>query len=89
MDDLREKIDELDRKILELIAERFRVVREIAEYKKQHNLPIEDKEREEAIREKYMEFSDRIPEEFLVEFWDTMMYYSKKVQEGVINDEHN
>jgi len=87
MDELRKRIDELDRRILELIAERFDVVREIAEYKKEHHLPVEDREREEVVREKYMEFSDRIPKEFLEEFWDTMMYYSKKVQEEVISGE--
>lgn len=77
MQDLRKEIDEVDKKILELITRRFEIIREIALYKKKHHLPIEDKEREEEVYKKYKEFSDRIPKEFLEEFWDTMMYYSK------------
>lgn len=87
MQDLRKEIDEVDKKILELITRRFEIVREIALYKKKHHLPIEDKEREEEVYKKYKEFSDRIPKEFLEEFWDTMMYYSKKLQEEIISGE--
>lgn len=49
MKELRERIDEIDIRILRLLEERMTVVDEIAEIKKSNNLEIEDREREEEI----------------------------------------
>lgn len=40
LEDLRRKIDRLDDELLELLAKRMEVSREIGRYKKEHNLPV-------------------------------------------------
>ena len=37
---LRKQIDEQDDKLLELLSQRFRVCREIGQYKKEHNMTV-------------------------------------------------
>jgi chorismate mutase/prephenate dehydrogenase len=46
---LREQIDELDRQVLELLARRMEVVRQVAGVKKSEGVPIRDFARERAI----------------------------------------
>lgn len=48
---LRNQIDEIDSKILELFLKRINVCREIAEFKKTNNIPIENLSRENEILE--------------------------------------
>ena len=49
LDDLRQKIDEIDARIVELIAERQRVSEEIGQGKQEKNKRIEDRERELTV----------------------------------------
>jgi monofunctional chorismate mutase len=46
---LREKITAVDQEILVLFEKRMNLVSQISQYKKEHNLPVEDKERENAL----------------------------------------
>ena len=46
LNEIRRKIDEIDNKILELIAQRNSLAKDIAEIKSQLGISIEDKERE-------------------------------------------
>ncbi len=43
---LRESIDNIDRSLISLLAERFSVTRQVGQYKQAHGLPAIDKERE-------------------------------------------
>ena len=49
---LRRQIDELDNDLLELLAKRMRVSREIGMYKKEHNMPILQEHRYDEILQK-------------------------------------
>jgi len=49
---LREQIDEIDKKLLKILSERFRVTQRVGEYKKRHKLPALDKKREKEIFQK-------------------------------------
>ena len=40
LSELRKQIDELDDQLLELLAKRMRIAREIGQYKKEHNMPV-------------------------------------------------
>lgn len=40
LSDLRQQIDEIDDKIIEILSKRMRISKEIAEYKKEHNMPV-------------------------------------------------
>lgn len=50
--DLRKQIDKVNQKLIRVLAERFRITQKIGEYKRKHNLPPLDKEREKQILEK-------------------------------------
>ena len=52
LNELRKNIDEIDREIIELFEKRMDVAREIGRYKKQHDLPVFDPEREKKLIEK-------------------------------------
>ena len=53
----RKKIDEIDRKLVELLNERARAAREIGKLKQDTKLPIYEPERENAILEHVREIS--------------------------------
>lgn len=43
---MRQQIDNIDKKIVALLEERFSVVKKIGQYKKKHDLPILNERRE-------------------------------------------
>lgn len=47
--ELREKITEIDTRLLDLFEQRFALVQQIGEYKKINNLPIHDEDREKEL----------------------------------------
>jgi chorismate mutase len=49
IDDLRRAIDDIDRRILELVQERVRAVLAVGDYKRKHHLTVYDPERERAL----------------------------------------
>lgn len=51
LEDTRQKINEIDDKIIELIVQRFKLVKEVAFHKFKNNLPLKDTEREKALIE--------------------------------------
>ena len=46
LDELRARIDEADRKIIEAVEDRMDISAEIAQYKKAHGMPVLDARRE-------------------------------------------
>jgi len=57
---LRRQIDELDNSLLELLARRMRVSREIGQYKKEHNMPILQAQRYDEILQNRIEQAGRM-----------------------------
>ena len=52
--ELRNQIDQLDNQLLELLAKRMRVSREIGQYKKEHSMPVLQTSRYDEILQKRM-----------------------------------
>jgi chorismate mutase-like protein len=50
----RERLDELDERILALLGERFDTCREIAAYKRDHEVPMMQPHRVEQVRSRYL-----------------------------------
>jgi len=57
---IRKNIDQIDKKIVELLDERAECVKKIGEYKKQHNIPIYQPEREKQVKELVLATSKNI-----------------------------
>ncbi|HET9956539.1 MAG TPA: chorismate mutase [Polyangiaceae bacterium] len=49
LDGLRRAIDDVDRRLLDLVTERVRLVLAVGEYKRQHGLAVYDPERERRV----------------------------------------
>ena len=60
LEKLREKIDKLDGKLLEILAARFSVVEEINKVKKKQNKPVFDLARENKLLDKISSKSKEI-----------------------------
>lgn len=58
LDDLRKKIDTVDRKIIDLLNERTQYSKQIGKIKDQENLPYYQPEREKAIIDKLQEYNN-------------------------------
>ena len=54
LSELRSQIDQLDNQLLELLAKRMRVSREIGQYKKEHSMPVLQTSRYDEILQKRM-----------------------------------
>jgi chorismate mutase len=52
LDALRKAIDDVDGQLLELIAERVRLVLQVGDYKRERGIPIYDPERERLVLER-------------------------------------
>lgn len=50
----RLRLDELDDRIAELLGERFAVCREVAAYKRDHEVPMMQPERVQEVRQRYI-----------------------------------
>lgn len=81
LDDYRSKIDELDKEITRLFEERMDTVINIANYKKDNNLPIFNRDREEEVIEKnvgYLKKEDYAEE--TRKFFIALMEVSRELQ---------
>ncbi|MFZ5895995.1 MAG: chorismate mutase [Myxococcota bacterium] len=52
LDSLRKAIDQVDRRILDLLEERVRLVLAVGDYKRKNSLPVYDPERERSLLER-------------------------------------
>jgi chorismate mutase len=59
MDELREEIREVDRELVELIAQRTYVADTIAEVKQEKGLPTTDEDQEQAVMDRAGENAER------------------------------
>ena len=50
--ELRREIDRIDREIIRLYGERMEISRRIGEYKREHQLPVTDQQRERDVLER-------------------------------------
>lgn len=78
--ELRRQVDEIDRKIVELLNERTRLVREIIKVKKENRLSLYDPRREEEIFEKIREANPGdLYNEALIDIYETILKWMKSL----------
>jgi len=79
----RTEIDEIDTKIVELLAKRLEICKKLGKYKKKNNVPIQNKEREKQIikdrakKLKELGFDD---EKFVQDLFELIMKKAREVQ---------
>ena len=78
-------INEVDSKMIELFKERMAAARMVAEHKKENNLPVLDKAREEALIKKNIELlNDKELEQYYLTFLEGVLTASKDYQKDLI-----
>ena len=80
IDALRNKIDEIDNKLVKLFEDRMEICAEIAQYKKENNLPVLDKTRERELLNKIAGLSDTELENYTVRLYSQILELSKSYQ---------
>jgi len=82
----REQIDRIDSEIVRLLAQRFEVVREVGEYKKQNNLPPLQPGRWQEVLEskKQLARESGIDETFVVDVWNRIHEYALDIEKKSI-----
>lgn len=76
----RQKIDDIDDKVADLLSKRMKLSAQIGEYKKNNKLPIEDKARENEIKSRLKKNYPDIAEE-IEAVYECLFLLSKGVQE--------
>ncbi len=77
----RDRITEIDREMAELFVRRMECAAEIAEYKRERGLPIEDKEREKYLLDSLAELiEDDVMKSFYISYQKGVMDVSKRWQ---------
>ncbi len=87
LSDLRQQIDEIDDKIIEILSKRMRISKEIAEYKKEHNMPVLQAGRYDEILTQRSQQGAQLgmSEEFVKEVFEAIHGESVRHQMQLIN----
>ena len=79
--EIRDKINDLDKEMLDLFTKRMKLSKEVIEYKMKNNLPILDSEREkEVINKNLSNLKNKDLEKYYLEFITNLMNISKEYQ---------
>ena len=87
LDDIRRQITEIDNQMAELFKARMEQVVKVAQYKKAHDLPVFDPEREQQV---LLNGGKRIQnpelEPYYIEFLQNVMEVSKNYQRDILKN---
>lgn len=83
LDEFRSTVDFIDDEILTLLTQRFQIVEKIIEYKKNNNLPILNKNRENIIMNKIIKEHPSF-QIYLCKIYKKIIKNSKKYQKNIL-----
>ena len=87
---LREQLDQIDRKLMELLAERMDTAHQIGRWKMERGLPVLDAAREEQVLESRAGMvSDPEMQEHVKTLFRDIMAMSRAEQEKILREEKN
>ncbi len=89
LDKIRLKIDKIDSEILVLLRDRFELVQQIGNVKKQHGVPVVDFGREKSVKENLIKIAKErgLSEQFVVELYELILDESRRLQ-GAEDEKH-
>ncbi len=83
--DWRKKIDELDRRLVELLSQRAQAAQEIGRLKRNTSLPVYEPEREQAVFSNVQQInSGPLPNRELVRIYERIMDVMRNIQKDEI-----
>lgn len=85
LDEAREIINDIDKKMIELYIKRMQAVKMVAEYKLENGLQVLDESREVFLKAKNLkELDDKMLEKYYLEFFEGVLESSKDFQRELI-----
>lgn len=84
LEEHRDKIDEIDEKLAKLFIERMETVTKVGQYKKENEIPILNRKREEEVLEKNIGRLNETLKEEGREFFEAIMSISRDYQQKII-----
>jgi chorismate mutase len=90
LEPFRRRLDELDDQIARLLGERFEVCREIALFKREHEIPMMQPDRVKQVRERYLERGAEValPAQFTEELFELLIAATCKMEDELIDAVH-
>lgn len=84
LDQLREQITRLDAQIIERIAQRQHLIRQVGEYKRKNNLPVYCPEREARLREFHDNICEQhnLPATMIAKVFEVLIEESRRTQQN-------
>jgi 4-amino-4-deoxychorismate mutase len=86
LEPFRSRLDELDEQIARLLGERFAVCREIALYKRAHDIPMMQPQRVIEVRERYLARGAEVelPADFTTALFELLIGATCKMEDELI-----
>ena len=85
MEEYRSQINDIDKEIVRLYAERMEVVKSIGKYKKENNLPVKDSRREKELLEKITEMAGEEYDNDIRSLYSLMFELSRSNQRKIVD----
>ena len=84
--EIRQQLDDIDTRIMQLIADRVNLIPAIAHYKEKKNLPRRDEKREAEIKKKIKLFSrkQKINPDLLEKIMDLLIAESHRIEKEIL-----
>lgn len=87
LEDARKRINAIDEQMAELFEQRMKTVEDIIQYKKEHQMPVLDRSREEAVIERNSKLiKDARYLQSYRQFIEDVMAISRKYQKRILNE---
>jgi 4-amino-4-deoxychorismate mutase len=82
----RRRLDELDDQIARLLGARFAVCREIAQHKREHDIPMMQPHRVAQVRERYLARGEEVelPQDFSESLFELLIAATCKMEDELI-----
>ena len=86
LEEIRNEIDSIDKELVSLFIRRMKCSAEVAEYKKENNMPVLDASRERALLSKISDLSGEEYEEYSRTLYSTILSLSRSYQHKASNE---
>lgn len=88
LEPFRKRLDEIDNEIAKLLGERFQICREVAHYKSQHDIPMMQPHRVQAVRQRYLERGSEVnlPEDFSERLFEVLIEATCKLEDELMEE---
>jgi chorismate mutase-like protein len=88
LEPFRRRLDEIDERIARLLGERLDICRDVAVYKSEHEIPMMQPDRVEAVRERYLARGAEVglPEDFTSQLFELLIATTCRLEDELMDE---